>query len=297
MAQDKIDMKKNSRCYLCAGKAFKKRSGSVRDMPELDVLECESCGLTFLSSSDHIRDGFYESSSMHGEESVDVLKWQKETAWDDERRFRYTESLLANRDILDFGCGTGGFLLKARELASSAHGVEAETGLAAHFERNNLQVFQRLPGAQERIENGYHLITMFHVLEHLKDPKSILAELGEFLSDDGELIIETPNADDALLTLYNNDDFARFSYWSCHLFLYTVKTLEMLFKQLNLKINYIKQVQRYPLANHLLWLARGEPGGHIRWSFLDSPDLQNSYEKQLAAIGKCDTLMASVAKR
>jgi len=84
-----MDMMANrKKCYLCGGTEFKKRPGSVRDRSELEVFECASCGLVFLSSFDHIRDGFYESSEMHGEEMPDVQAWLKETAWDDERRFQ-----------------------------------------------------------------------------------------------------------------------------------------------------------------------------------------------------------------
>ena len=137
---------------------------------------------------------------------------------------------------------------------------------------------------------------MFHVLEHIPDPKLILDELSEMLADGGQIIIEVPNADDVLLTLYNNKPFSHFTYWSCHLFLYTAKTLQMLFNQMNLKVNYIKQIQRYPLANHLYWLANGKPGGHQKWHFLDSPELHTAYEKQLAAVGKCDTIVASVSR-
>ena len=142
---------------------------------------------------------------------------------------------------------------------------------------------------------GYDIITMFHVLEHIPDPKSILSQLSEMLANDGQIIVEVPNAADALLTLYNNEPFFHFTYWSCHLFLYTAKILQMLFDQMNLKVNYIKQIQRYPLSNHLHWLANGNPGGHQKWHFLNSPELYAAYEKQLAAIGKCDTIMASVS--
>jgi len=72
--------------------------------------------------------------------------------------------------------------------------------------------------------------------------------------------------------------------------------LEMLFSKVNLKVNYIKKIQRYPLANYLYWLANGKPGGHQKWHFLNSPELHAAYEKQLAAIGKCDTILASVSR-
>ena len=64
------------------------------------------------------------------------------------------------------------------------------------------------------------------------------------LADKGQIIVEVPNADDVLLTLYQSEAFSHFTYWSCHLFLYTAKTLQMLFDQMNLKVNYIKQVQK-----------------------------------------------------
>lgn len=287
------DVKK---CYLCGNTEFNKRPGSVRDRPELEVFKCASCGLVFLSSFDHVRDGFYENSEMHGEEMPNLETWLKETVWDDERRFSYLESALPNRKLLDFGCGAGGFLLKARELATTTHGVEPEIRLSSHYQSHGLTVFQNLSDISTDIQAGYDIITIFHVLEHIPNPKAILGELSEMLEDDGQIIVEVPNADDALLTLYNSSPFSHFTYWSCHLFLYTVKTLQMLFSQVNLKINYIKQIQRYQLSNHLYWLANGKPGGHQKWHFLDSPELHAAYEKQLAAIGKCDTILASVSR-
>jgi len=199
---------------------------------------------------------------------------------------------------LDFGCGTGGFLLKAQNLAAITHGVELETHLNSHYKNRSLTVFQNLSDIPNDIQGGreYDIITMFHVLEHIPDPKSILIELSEILADGGQIIVEVPNADDALLTLYQCEPFSNFTYWSCHLFLFTVKTLKMLFSQVNLKVNYTKQIQRYPLANHLYWLANGKPGGHQKWNFLNSPELHTAYEKQLAAIGKCDTILASVSR-
>ena len=137
-------MVNGEKCYLCGGTEFNKRPGSVRDRPELEIFECVSCGLVFLSSFDHIRDGFYENSGMHGENVPDVQASLKDTAWDDGRRFQYLKSVLPNRRLLDFGCGAGGFLLKARDLATTAHGVEPETRLSNHYQSHGLTVFQNL---------------------------------------------------------------------------------------------------------------------------------------------------------
>ncbi len=283
-------------CYLCNGVEFDKRADHVRDNPCLSVLECLSCGLVFLSSFEHIRDGFYENSGMHGENLPDIGAWLDETSRDDVRHFEYLKPALDNSRLLDFGCGAGGFLLKAKSAAQVAHGIEMEGRLKSHFQGQGLTVFQNFDEIPGEFIGKYDLITMFHVLEHIADPKASLTQLSKLLAPGGQLIIEVPSADDALLSLYRCKSFSDFTYWGCHLFLYTAKTLEMLFKQINLKISYIKQVQRYPLSNHFYWLTEGKPGGHKKWQFLDSGEINSAYEKQLASIGKCDTLLASVRR-
>ena len=55
----------NMQCYLCKSKNLDARKGSVRDNKTLKILECQNCGLVFLSSFKHIEKGFYENSKMH----------------------------------------------------------------------------------------------------------------------------------------------------------------------------------------------------------------------------------------
>jgi 2-polyprenyl-3-methyl-5-hydroxy-6-metoxy-1,4-benzoquinol methylase len=285
------------KCYLCGGKEFKERAGGVRDNPDIRICECVSCGLVTLSSFDHIVDQFYENSKIHEGEPLDIQKWLEVTEADDERRFQFLRSQLSKSSLLDFGCGVGGFLLKAKEISPQAHGIELESRLAEHFRKNNITVFRNqkeIP--EENRRKGYDLISLFHVVEHLADPKEVLCQLSEILTDGGQIIIEVPNSDDALLTLYNNGPFSRYFYWSCHLFYFSGKTLEQLALLAGLRVNYIKQIQRYPLSNHLYWLVKGAPGGHEHWQFIDSPKLTAAYEQQLAAIGKCDTIIGSFSK-
>lgn len=282
---------KNTTCYLCGGKELGMRPGKVRDDPDLEVYECLSCGLVFLSSFDHIHDRFYESSGMHDGE-VDIGSWAVETAWDDDRRFEFLKVLMENRSVLDFGCGNGGFLLRARVSASRVAGIELEERLQPYFREKALTV----RASMEDVTDAFDIITLFHVLEHIADPVNTLERLATRLTPGGSMIVEVPNASDALLTLYENEAFSRFTYWSPHLFLYTDSTLERVAKKAGLRTNYIKQVQRYPLSNHLHWLSKGKPGGHKTWSFLDSDPLHAAYEKQLASIGCCDTIIASFSR-
>lgn len=105
-----------------------------------------------------------------------------------------------------------------------------------------------------------------------------------------------PNANDALLNLYKNRAFADFTYWQCHLFLYNNHTLRLLADRCGMKVRFIKQTQRYPLSNHLYWLANNKPGGHYKWSFLETESMDRQYGDMLANLGMADTVIAVFEK-
>jgi len=285
---------KNQNCYLCGSDQNIGRLGSVRDNPEIKPLECVDCGLVFMSSVGHIAEEHYAESGMHNGAMPDVESWLKKTAFDDERRFQFMKEQITNKTVLDFGCGAGGFLDCAKLLASEVSGIELEKALQRSFKERELNVFSNLQLAQKD-GRKWDVITAFHVVEHLSDPRKTLSDLSTLLNKEGQMIIEVPSANDALLTLYKNQSFQNFTYWSQHLYLFNSQTLSELIKQSGLKLNWLKHIQRYPLSNHLYWLANGKPGGHQKWGFMNDNLLNESYERQLASIGKTDTLIAGVS--
>lgn len=278
---------RRSRCYLCGGTRLRVRPGKVRDSAKLKPLECAGCGLVFLSSFAHIREGFYEDSGMLFE-GWDLKRWREESARDDERRFGRLRPVLEGKRVLDFGSGNAGFLLRAKKLAKEASGIELERKYYPVFKREGLRVHPEVDDAP----GAYDVITAFHVIEHLPDPKAMLRRLAGKLSRGGRLYVEVPSADDALLTFYECKAFREFTYWSCHLYLFTPATLRALGEQAGLKVRSVEQVQRFPLSNHLHWLAKGKPGGHKVWSALDEGGAAERYERRLAELGRCDTLLA-----
>lgn len=279
-------------CYLCGSKNYKKRDGSVRDNDKLDILECSDCGLVFLSSIEHIDDNYYEESNMS--EDLNVKEWLNETIVDDERRFNFVKEMIINKNIADFGSGAGGFLMRAKDVAKSVVGIELDSKIVEHYKQNEINHSAEI----DTIENdSLDVITAFHVIEHLSEPREILEALVRKLKKGGKLIIEVPNSDDALLTVYKNEAFSNFTYWSPHLFLYNAKTLTLLCKPLHVDIDFTKYIQRYSIANHLYWLSNSRPGGHQKWGgFIDSPELAKAYEAQLASIGATDTVIAQLTK-
>lgn len=262
----------------------------MRDDKNLEVLECLNCGLVYLSSKAHINEKFYENSNMHKEFNFD--KWKNDTEADDNRRYKFVKNLITNKRILDFGSGNAGFLSKAKNISSYVCGVELDDAVKPFYEKEKIHLFENISDTNKKFD----VITAFHVLEHLSEPKIILEQMKKYLNENGKIIIEVPNANDALLSIYQSKAFSNFTYWSCHLYLYTQHTLSMLAKQAGFRIDFIKYIQRHPLSNHLYWLSKNKPGGHVEWgTFIDSPELNKAYENQLATLDATDTIIAKLS--
>jgi 2-polyprenyl-3-methyl-5-hydroxy-6-metoxy-1,4-benzoquinol methylase len=281
----------NKNCYLCNSSKIRKRKGSVRDNSSIDVLECANCGLVFLSSFDHVNKDYYSDAHMNDDPLGKRLP--VEYQMDEKRRINFCRKSIMGKRVLDIGCGFGDFIKNCSEKAREVCGVDPDLRSTEMIRKKGFRIFgkvQEIPKLRR-----FDIITMFHVLEHLMDPVEELVRLRTRLDDDGKLIVEVPNSDEALLTLYNNRGFSKF-YWSCHLFLFNETTLKTVLKKAGYKVEAIRQIQRYPLSNHLYWLSKNKPGGHLHWNFIDSKRMNDEYAKKLSALGKCDTLMATAVK-
>ena len=124
-----------------------------------------------------------------------------------------------------------------------------------------------------------------------------MKEAQKKLNTSGLLVIEVPHAKDALLSLYESDSFKKFTLWSEHLLLHTRESLKKFVEEAGFKVLNIQGIQRYSLANHLMWLAKGLPGGHKKWSQISSDLLNNEYEKILGNLDLTDTLLLVAEKK
>lgn len=129
------------------------------------------------------------------------------------------------KHILDLGCLDGSNILTLlNNLPAGAQGTGVDLskdgvniavkradlhGLSAEFIQGSIEDF--LKDAQDE---SYDLVCMFEVIEHVKDPDAIIAEIRRVLKPGGTLLVSTPDFE---APTYGKDDEQN----KCHIRLYT----------------------------------------------------------------------------
>ncbi|MBF0587495.1 MAG: class I SAM-dependent methyltransferase [Magnetococcales bacterium] len=267
----------------------------VRDREDIAVLRCAKSGVIFLSDFAHMDPSHYvEKDGMAYWDADDWRGAVRVGHTDAVRRAEQFQDLIANRSWLDFGTGAGGLLVRLNEIAREAVAVElqreARQALIEHGYTAFESVEQMAPGRL------FDIVTLFHVMEHLTDPLTTLRQLHDRLKSGGKIIVEVPHARDFLMDFLHLEPFKKFTFWSEHLILHTRSSLETFLHAAGFEAVSIRGFQRYPLSNHLHWLAKGKPGGHEAWAELDTPALCSAYGEMLMGMDRSDTLIAYATK-
>jgi 2-polyprenyl-3-methyl-5-hydroxy-6-metoxy-1,4-benzoquinol methylase len=96
--------------------------------------------------------------------------------------------------LLDVGCSRGHFVAAAARLGFQAEGVEPAPRIAAAARARGLTVHQGLLEEQRFAGGSFDALTLFEVVEHLKEPRSLLRECHRVLKPGGIVLISTGNA-------------------------------------------------------------------------------------------------------
>jgi 2-polyprenyl-3-methyl-5-hydroxy-6-metoxy-1,4-benzoquinol methylase len=261
----------------------------VRDREDVQVLKCTTSDVIFLSSTDHIDRKHYETTNTFEYWSQSDRKSAiNSTFTDDSRRSEQFRELITNKKWLDVGAGAGGVLEILNNKATISHAVEIQKDSVNTLRKLGFDVFEFLDDVSD---NFYDVITLFHVFEHFTNPIEELIKIKSKLNDGGKLIIEVPHARDILISLYENEAFKNFTFWSEHLILHTRNSLRIFVENVGFKNVNIKGFQRYPLSNHLYWLNKNKPGGHVHYNMLNSTNLNHEYSSLLSSLDANDTLI------
>lgn len=266
----------------------------VQDREDVGVFRCMKSGVIFLSRSDHIGPEYYQqqkaTSYCDAETEAAGLLHAKE---DDMRRVNALKRLVADEKLttpsyLDVGCGLGGVLRGMKEVLEDSSAIEPQDEIRESLKKSGYATyasFDDLPNGKK-----FDIVTLFHVFEHLKEPLAMLKDMYAVLKPGGILIIEVPHAKDALLRSFDLEAFKKFTFWSEHIILHTQQSLKTYLEAASFRDTHTSGIQRYPLANHLHWLWKGEPGGHQKLAAFRENTLEEAYEKRLVVLDQTDTL-------
>ncbi|HIC89843.1 MAG TPA: class I SAM-dependent methyltransferase [Anaerolineae bacterium] len=98
--------------------------------------------------------------------------------------------------LLDVGCGAGWYLNAMRAWGWRVIGLELDQTAVQLAQRASIPILVGDLAAAWPVRAGsFHVVTMWHVLEHLPDPVAALKRARQALTPGGLLLLEAPNAD------------------------------------------------------------------------------------------------------
>ena len=208
---------------------------------------------------------------------------------DDLRRAKQFSKLLKNKDVLDFGCGWGGFL-KIIKNAKSISGIELSNQEINYIKKKLKKI--NISNNINSFSKKFDVITLFHVLEHIPYQIKTLKLLKSKLKKKGKIIIEVPHAKDFLILQDKLKKFKNFTFWSEHLVLHTFKSLKTILHKSGFKKVSISFYQRHDFSNHLGWFLEREPNRNKKFQKIINDKLNKCYIENLIRLGQTDTLIA-----
>ncbi|MDR1050024.1 MAG: class I SAM-dependent methyltransferase [Deltaproteobacteria bacterium] len=158
-------------------------------------VRCPSCGLVYVS--------------LILREDLMAKYWREELAWSsvlmtgpqvdmDMIKYAYglelAQAYFTGDRVLDIGTGTGNFLRLAAQRGYETTAMELNLESAETLRNEGVKVIVKQMELSDLASGSFDLICMWEVLEHLAEPRTVLAEARRLLTDRGILLIMVPNS-------------------------------------------------------------------------------------------------------
>jgi 2-polyprenyl-3-methyl-5-hydroxy-6-metoxy-1,4-benzoquinol methylase len=130
--------------------------------------------------------------------------------------------------VLDIGCGLGTFLDLARQRGWEVRGVEVNSWCVRYMTERGIPVFAGLLQPEDLLPRHYNCVALWTVLEHLVDPKKMVALARQTLVPGGVLLVYVPNIE-GLVTRILHEKSATFS-GDAHVNFFNAATLTRLLR-------------------------------------------------------------------
>jgi SAM-dependent methyltransferase len=202
-------------CVFCDGKAFKQYNypASRYNGKLFQYVLCKTCRLVQIDPLPDEADYAKMYSTEYQENKVDrsILEDTKNPLAG--LRFSYNDQFVyiknntsSGAKLLDYGCGNGHFISNAYHNGfHNAYGAEFNPEMVALLQHEFPSIgFYTIEEILTNPELKFDAIRLSNVLEHLTNPKEVLAILRERLTEKGILILEGPiEANFYIMNIFN----------------------------------------------------------------------------------------------
>jgi SAM-dependent methyltransferase len=181
-----------------------------------DLAWCDACDFGFLTprpdpatiASFYAVDDYYTHGEWYGKRPPESFsdKLRSAIAWrlDPSKRIELEANFILRHvgrerldglAVCDIGCGNGGMLLPLQKLGASVHGLEPDPAAAKVAREKGLDVHA---GVAEELPHPFQpkqfdIVTMRHVLEHVREPMRVLRNVSAMLKPGGLFFADVPN--------------------------------------------------------------------------------------------------------
>lgn len=178
------------------------RLSAVRDPQSTErfaILRCEACGVGHTSPEPEDLAPYYGPAYYGNRHSFTERYCAARRV-----RLLWQATRARSGKLLDIGCGDGTFLLAAKEHGWTVAGTEIG-GAKEISKRTGLDVRDSLGEVGDIAP--FDAITMWHTLEHFREPHAIVAAARERLKADGTFIVAVPDAAGLQATVFKDKWF------------------------------------------------------------------------------------------
>jgi len=168
------------------------------------------------------------------------------------------------RRLLDIGCGTGVFLDEARRAGWTVRGLEVSPYAAAEADRRDLFVTCAAVEQVELEPVAFDVVTLWDVLEHLRDPVAVLRRVAGALRPGGVLALSTGDVTSLCARLSG----VRWHLFNLpeHLFFFSPRCLVRLLRRVGCRVCRMGREVNWVPAAYVLERVRKSLGWPARWS-------------------------------
>ena len=247
------------KCPLCKSTKLsliwndKIRDGSnLYSKNKIKILLCGNCNLRYKSTLtiDQL-DNIAFREKYNGEASIKkYLTFNKSREL---TKFKQLEGVInfKNKNILESNCGGGAILSILRKKAKIIAGIECPY-FRDYLKKKKMKYFENIYKVQNS-KIKFDVILSLGDLEHQLDPILFIRNFKKILNKRGIIIFRIPNFDNIYRFLLNKI-FLKDDYRTSHNYYFNQKSLDFLFKKMNLKIIKKTGLHEYSINNLISYL-------------------------------------------